>query len=315
MNECMEIDKPLISIIVPIYNVEPYIHQCLDSLICQTYSNLEIILVDDGTPDTCGQICDDCAKKDPRITVLHQENQGVSAARNHGAQVANGKYIAFVDADDWIDSDYILCLYEQLVKTNADIAVALETVDASESYLWTGKEALCTVLYQHLFDTAPWGKLIRAEIVKAVPFPKGMFFEDLAIVCQIVGRANRVAALHCPYYHYRQNPTGTMNGGSVSRLLDELKAADMMYSYSAKLLNSSKAAACRKFSSYCQVLLKLPENGFESEKKRIWKYIRSTRKQVLFDSNSRIKNRIAAFASLFGEKSMRLLWKISQKES
>ena len=77
MNECMEIDKPLISIIVPIYNVEPYIHQCLDSLICQTYSNLEIILVDDGTPDTCGQICDDYAKKDPRITVLHQENQGV----------------------------------------------------------------------------------------------------------------------------------------------------------------------------------------------------------------------------------------------
>ena len=106
-----------------------------------------------------------------------------------------------------------------------------------------------------------------------------------------------------------------MNGGSVSRLLDELKAADMMYSYSAQLLSSSQAAVCRKFSSYCQVVLKLPENGFESEKKRIWKYIRTTRKEVLFDSNARVKNRVAAFASLFGEKSMRLLWKISRKES
>ena len=313
MNECMGTGKPLISIVVPVYNVESYIRQCIESLLNQTYRYLDIILVDDGSLDTSGMICDEYAAADKRITVMHQSNQGVSAARNQGVQTAKGEYIAFVDADDWLTPDYLACLQSAMSKSGADIVVALENQETDICY-WSGTEALETMLYQEKFDTSPWGKLFRAEVAKAVPVPAGMFFEDLAVVCRMIGMAAIVTAVYCSGYCYRKNPTGTMHGGSSSRLLDELKAADMMYRYAVEALDSPKAARCRKFSSYCQVLLKLPKSGFESEKRHIWQYIRTSRKYVLFDSNARLKNRAAAFASIFGEKLMRLLWKMSQKE-
>ena len=125
-------EKPLISVIVPIYKVEKYLNKCVKSIINQTYKNLEIILVDDGSPDNCGKICDKLAERDDRIRIIHKKNGGLSSARNAGIEIANGEYIGFVDSDDYIDNDMFETLYNNIKDNNADLSIIgyqIETID------------------------------------------------------------------------------------------------------------------------------------------------------------------------------------------
>ena len=115
--------NPLISVIVPVYKVENYLDKCIDSIVNQTYNNLEIILVNDGSPDNCPQICDEWKEKDNRIKVIHKENGGVSSARNKGLEIATGSYIAFIDSDDWVEENYISSLYDAIVSNDAQVAL------------------------------------------------------------------------------------------------------------------------------------------------------------------------------------------------
>ena len=306
-------NEACISVIIPVYRVEPYLRKCLDSVLGQTYRNLEVILVDDGSPDGCGSICDAYGARDPRVTVIHQENRGVSAARNTGVGAARGEYIAFVDADDWVEAEHIGYLLQLIRQETADIAVCRCETKAqrggAEAVLLSGEEALRALLYQKLFDTSPWSKLYRADIVKETPFPENMFFEDLAVVCRMFGKAKRVAYSRRRTYHYRRTPDGTMNGGHVERLLDEARAAEMMYEYVTREYPSlTPAAESRRFSACCQVLLKLPKDRKETA--ALWERIRKARRQVLTDPGTRGKNRAAALVSCRGEDAMRKLWKI-----
>mgnify|MGYP005765631407 FL=1 len=311
----METDKPLISIIVPIYKAESYLTQCVTSLMRQTYHHLEIILVDDGSPDGCGALCESFQREDGRITVLHQENKGVSAARNRGILAAQGQYIAFVDADDWADPTYIEYLAGLAGRQQCDAAVIARSgyrMRRSEQPM-TGEQALEQMLYQKAFDTAPWGKLFRKEIVMANLFPEGMFYEDLAVICRMVAAAKHVVVGKHQLYHYRKTPNGTMQGGYVLRLLDEIKAADMMYQF---VLQETpvllRAANCRKFSACCQIFAKLPAQGFEKEKRELWLYLKNNQQEILRDRKARTKNKLAAIILYFGEHIFRKLWEIQQ---
>lgn len=220
MNE----NKPLISVIVPVYKVELYLERCINSITSQTYQNLEIILVDDGSPDKCGEICEAFARNDSRIRVYHKENGGLSDARNFGVERASGKYIAFIDSDDYIAPNYIEYLLNLLNKYNADIACCCmtETYEDTADYrtndeipnekLLTGKEAcreLCGALYMVLITA--WGKLYRSDIVKKYPFPVGKIHEDEATTCKYYYEADRVAVGNKCLYAYYQNPTSIMN--------------------------------------------------------------------------------------------------------
>lgn len=186
MSGCMGSGDALISIVVPVYGTEAYLPQCVESLLAQTHSHLELILIDDGSPDHSGALCDRYGEQDQRVLVIHQENQGVSTARNAGVKAAHGQYIAFVDSDDWVGPDYLAALLQAAEQSEADAVVE---VSGAQTDVWTGPEALRQLCYQKQFDTAPWGKLFRAELVQKTPFPEGMFFEDLAVVCRIIGRA------------------------------------------------------------------------------------------------------------------------------
>nr|WP_302665550.1 glycosyltransferase [uncultured Agathobaculum sp.] len=316
MNGCTETDKPLISIVVPVYKAEQYLAQCVSSLIQQTYHHLEIILIDDGSPDRCGEICDSFRKKDSRVIVLHQENKGVSAARNQGIMVSQGQFIAFVDADDCIEPEYIMYLVGLTKQFQCDAAVIARSgyrMKIAEEKL-TGEQALEQMLYQKAFDTAPWGKLFRKEIVMSNLFPEGMFYEDLAVICRMVAAAKHVAIGKRQLYHYRRTPDGTMQGGHVLRLLDEIKAADLMFQFVSREVPAVyRAANCRKFSACCQVFAKLPENGFEKEKRELWTYLKSSRHEILGDRRARVKNKIAAITLYFGENIFRTLWKMQQR--
>lgn len=214
----------LISVIVPVYNVEKYFVRCIDSIISQTYQNMEIILVDDGSPDNCGSICDRYAQQDARIRVLHKENGGLSDARNCGVEIARGAYIAFIDSDDYVAPNYIEYLYDLLMENDADISCcrSIETSDdwadfaaedATDDIQVLSGEDSCYALMGNLYMTlvTAWGKLYKSEIVQKYPFPKGRKHEDEATTCKYYYEAKKVAVGKAKLYAYYQNPTGIMH--------------------------------------------------------------------------------------------------------
>ena len=179
----------LISVIVPVYNVEPYLRKCVDSILAQSYSNLEVILVDDGSPDNCGAICDEYAEKDARVRVIHKPNGGLFDARNAGLDIMTGDYVALVDSDDWIDKQHLSSMYA-LVNGGADIAVS------DVRLVRTDETEICRFVYQQCEDIADesifgyaWNKLYRRSIIGEVRFTIP-FMEDLPFNLRILGEKN-----------------------------------------------------------------------------------------------------------------------------
>ena len=161
----MGTDKPLISVVVPVYKTEAYLRQCVDSLLMQTYPNLEIILVDDGSPDGSGAVCDQYARRDARICVIHQKNGGVSAARNAGVQVATGQYIAFVDSDDWVDPDYVKTLFQAAERLSKSKVHKPISGQARKLY---GKCATKNCMTRHLGESCFGLKLSRKFLFQRI---------------------------------------------------------------------------------------------------------------------------------------------------
>ncbi len=218
----------MISIIVPVYKVEPYLHQCVDSILNQTYRDLEIILIDDGSPDRCGEICDEYARKDNRVRVLHTENRGLSAARNLGLREATGDYIGFVDSDDWIEPDMYEVLLTRLEETGADISVCglwyehpNRTKEAGKlpDIVYIGNEALIMVLSNGQ-QNCVWNKLYCSELWESILFPDGRVYEDVATTYKAILKAKKVVSTSICLYHYRQRTESIGKTRSMKNLID-----------------------------------------------------------------------------------------------
>ena len=224
-----------ISVIVPVYKVEPYLDKCISSIVNQTYKNLEIILVDDGSPDNCPAMCDAWAEKDSRIRVIHKTNGGLSDARNAGMAVATGELMAFVDSDDWIDAHYIEYLYNALRQTNADISACdlREVYDDSvmtaiaeqmpQVEISTPEEAIEDILHNRRFRAVAWNKLYTRKVMTGESFETGRLHEDEFFSYRLYDKAARLAYIDLPLYNYRQRPGSIMTSFSV-RHLDALDA-------------------------------------------------------------------------------------------
>lgn len=206
-------EESKISVIVPVYKVEPYLLRCLDSLVTQTYQNLEIILVDDGSPDNCGAICDGCAARDGRIRVIHKENGGVSSARNTGLAAAAGEWIGWVDGDDWIEPDLYENMLQKAVEHGADIVVCgwrEEYPDRTafwgwdELQVWNREQALGLLVEDKTMRSYLCDKLWRRELLEGIVFPEGRIYEDTMTVFQFFRRAETVIGIPGAGYHYRQ---------------------------------------------------------------------------------------------------------------
>ena len=207
--------KPLVSIIIPVYQVEKYLDKCIVSVINQTYNNLEIILVDDGSPDNCPAICDQWQTKDPRIKVIHQENGGLSHARNEGLKIATGEFIGFVDSDDWIEPKMYETLLTALLESDADIAICNYQSEHEDSQViiqktklpvintYTAEAALELLLSEKAFiHNFVWNKLFRKHLLENLPFPEGKLYEDIAWTPKIIGEAKKIITIDLPFYHY-----------------------------------------------------------------------------------------------------------------
>lgn len=235
----------MISVIVPVYNVEPYLRQCIDSILAQTYTDFELILIDDGSTDNCGAVCDEYAAKDDRIRVFHQENAGVSAARNTGITAARGEYIAFVDSDDWVVPTYLNRLYMQLIEYDADISVCgmLSFADDCEPEnadffadgnlkIMTGRDA-CLSIYRMdgIVPIMAWGKLYRRQLFAGIHYPIGKIHEDDATTPKLLYRAKKISILSAPLYAYRQRKGSIMHERFTEKHFDTIYAIDSCISF------------------------------------------------------------------------------------
>ena len=209
-----------ISVIVPIYKVEKYLKRCVDSIINQTYKNLEIILVDDGSPDNCGRICDEYAKTDDRIRVIHKENGGLSDARNAGIDIASGEYLSFIDSDDWVDENFINLLYKNIVENDADIAITGITCvydDKSEDMYIPAQGCINNIRALELLNETGYvymvvacNKLYKKKMFDNIRYPKGRINEDELVIHKIFYEADKICLLTDKNYYYYQRTDSIM---------------------------------------------------------------------------------------------------------
>ena len=203
----------LVTIIVPVYKTKEFLNKCIDSIVHQTYKDLQIILVDDGSPDECGAICDDWAKRDKRVYVIHKENGGLSDARNAGVACAEGTYITFIDSDDWIEEDYVSYLMEGILNYDAQVSVCnLFTVRDGRADPWrkpdnryrvmTSVDAVKDMMYGHSFDTSACAKMYHRSCFDSIRFPVGRLYEEVATTYRLLLSQKRVAVGMRPLYNY-----------------------------------------------------------------------------------------------------------------
>lgn len=223
--------QPVISVILPVYNVEGYVTRCLDSIAAQTYWNIEIIAVDDGSLDHSGRLCEAYAAKEKRLQVVRfPVNRGPSAARNEGVRRAQGRYICFVDADDYIEPELLQKLYENLLENGADVSACgadgLPIKDGPAA-VYSQREAVRCLAKGTPFNLVPWGKLYRAELVKNCPFDERVFYsEDLLFLYQLFKQVQKLSYLPDRLYHYVCREGSQMQSGISGRKCTALMVND-----------------------------------------------------------------------------------------
>ena len=257
--------KELISIIVPVYNVEKYLKKCVDSIVNQTYKNLEIILVDDGATDNSGKICDELVELDNRIKVYHKKNGGLSDARNYGVERAAGDYIGFVDSDDYIDAEMYEKLYEAIKKENVDVAECnLKIVYPEKTDLFTDQKyyQICNkqeYLEEYLKIEKIFGsacvRLTKADIAKKLKFPVRKLYEDTYYAYDLIGIVDKYVIMDNPYYNYLMRENSITNAKFNPRIFDLIEIVEKFHTNVYKNYPSLKEAAdCRKMYAYFSVL-------------------------------------------------------------
>ena len=307
-------DEELISVIVPIYNVERYLRRCIDSIIYQSYENIEIILVDDGSSDSSGDICEEYKERDKRVCVIHKENGGLSDARNVGIDIATGKYLTFIDSDDYVSISYIEELYNYLIQNKADIAVCsmqkvsgyltekLIEKDACKIKVWNSEDALRQMLLQYDITCNAWGKLYISELFKNIRYPKGKLYEDLATTYKLIDMSNKIVFFDKKLYAYYQRIDSIQNSEFSEKKLDEIEIVNELVSFVEKKYPRLKNAVInRKISSYFHVLFSISDmQKYDFIAVKLREEIKKDRTAIMFARDVNKKVRIGCLLSFLG---------------
>jgi len=292
----------MVSVIVPVYNGEKYLGECLDSILDQTYGDIEVIVVDDGSTDATAEIIRRYASADPRVRYFFKDNGGLSSARNFGLRNANGELVTFVDADDKIAPRFCEIMLSEL--GDADIAkcgfshksthhIPSPSVRLSPSYF------IEKTLYQTQFHNSAWAAVYRRSLFDKVQFAEGLYYEDLDIFYKLVEASGKdVVWVGSPLYYYRENQGSFINTFTPKRL-DVLAVTEQIEKHYAST-EIARAARNRRFSANYNMALLCGLNGRTDISRQCWALVKSYRKEVLSDSDSRLKNRIGAAVSYLG---------------
>ncbi len=266
----MSQEKALISVIIPVYKVEKYVEKCIQSVINQTYENLQIILVDDGSPDNCGKICDEYAKKDHRIEVIHKSNGGLSDARNKGLEIAKGEYIGFVDSDDYIEADMYEVLYNLLKQYNADVSICnFYTVSQGKISIKNAEngikeynriEILKEILLDKNIQSYAWNKLYKKELFDEIKYPIGKKYEDIGTTFFLLEKCNKVVVTGKSEYYYINRQDSIVNNVTETTITDYIELIMQRYDYIEE--NIKELSSYNK--DYLKRILKTAEKDIKS---------------------------------------------------
>lgn len=300
-------NQPLVSVIVPVYKVEAFLQKCLQSIDNQSYKNLEIILVDDGSPDQCGRICDEFAARKKNVIVVHQDNQGLSASRNIGVSVSKGEYIVFVDSDDFISDNHIEYLLNLILKYNADISVGkyipvynpsvkpIKQTSESKEILLTREESMREACYGIKFGMSAWSKMYKRNLVEKYPYPVGKLYEELATTYKILSESERVVFGTMCIYYYVQRPDSIMHKEIGERELYGLVAAkdllNFMIDNYPSVVHAAKVRLLIKVQQYMPALFATNQNKstFSFLRNEMCPYFKEVIKDRYIGINLRVK--------------------------
>ena len=281
----------LISVIVPVYKVEPYLRRCVDSILKQTFTDFELILVDDGSPDKCGEICDEYASKDNRIHVIHQDNNGLSAARNAGIdwtfENSDSEWISFVDSDDWVACNYLQALFQGVIESRLSVS-ACAFIKTKKKIEDEQKELQFDVLNTETYYVTnrtnfiiAWGKLYKKECFRKIRYPVGKIHEDEFVTYLILFQFSQISVINSPLYYYQINDNGIMHSSSNHGIANALEALDEQLLFFKK--NGLKNAYYTSIVHYINTLSALLRDDQNNEyaiktiKKILYKHILKTR--------------------------------------
>lgn len=307
--------QPLISVIVPVYNVVEYVGKCIDSILNQSYKHIEVILVDDGSTDGSGEVCDTYASKHNHIRVIHKANGGLSTARNAGLADAKGEYLTFVDSDDMIHREYVSTLYKYIEAERAEISsVSFLKIDEGQrvpttaprgamKVFYSGVDAVESMLFQQGYiDNSACAKLFKTDLFSNHRFPEGMLYEDLATIPFVCLNAKCIVAADTPMYFYRKRDTSILGRFTLRRahVLDVVD--DLVVTLSQKHPTLANAANSRKFSANMNILWLMTATGTKDDAlvTRCWENVRVLRKMMILHPKVRMKNKLGAIISLCG---------------
>lgn len=319
--------KCLISVVIPVYNVEAYLDRCIKSVLNQTYDNLQIILVDDGSKDESGKICENYMKIDSRILVIHQENQGLSGARNTGIKSAKGDYITFIDSDDYIENDYIEYLFDLATKYNAEISICTHRAiyetglelsrESDKEFVMNKEEALKNMLYYQDFDVSAWAKLYEKDLFKNVCFPIRRYYEDAATTYKLIDLSNKIAFGGQSKYNYMIRNNSIVNNNNYKSKLDLIKSTEEMCGYINENYPNLKQASKRRlvYANLSTLRQIIDYDDNQSDVKKIINTVRNTGVSLLFYNDVHIRDKFGIISCLFGNEMFKYSWKLYEKIS
>lgn len=284
-----------ISIIVPVYNVELYLRRCIDSILNQTFTDFELILVDDGSPDSSGKICDEYAESDERIKVIHKKNSGPASARNTGLDVANGEWITFVDSDDWINKEYLEKLYNSCKNNGVDISTC-GFFQTEGNEIEIERQKFNIKLYNpedlwienQLRATVPWGKLYKKDLWSKIRFPVGKFAEDEYTIYKVLFQCKKIAHSEAELYYYFVNLNSITKSEWSLKWLDAVEAIGQQLKYFKKhKFERAEELTIRVYENVIDRNCKQTENKYIKENKKLKKL----KRRLYINYKSEIKKR------------------------
>lgn len=309
----------MISIIIPIYNREKYIDKCIESILAQTYTDWELILVDDGSTDSSGEIAESYAKDNERISVIHVENGGMSWARNKGIEKTKGEYITFLDSDDELYPDSLKALLTALEGNDAEISIGSfvygEKKDkipgnVCRERLYDSKEAIEDVLFQKKLLPSAWGKIYKRSLFDKIRFREGIYYEDLDLFYKLFLEAKKIVYIDTPVYFYRDTPGSILHEWKPKRL-DVLEVTKRMEVFLEKTEPSLvRAARDRRLSANFNMFCLATIHGEKEIADGCWRLIKCYRKESLLNKKVRLKNKAGIILSYFGKRFFGFIGKI-----
>ncbi len=314
-----------VSVIVPVFNVEKYLNECIQSLINQTYSDIEIILVDDGSSDMSPEICDSYASD--KVKVYHKNNGGLSSARNFGIEKSTGRFLCFVDSDDCVDSNFIELMYQALRKAGDDCLIAMCCFTRKRDDLGKGsktrnlmnnRKVLNNILYQKddlLFSVAACNKMYYREVFEDIGYPLNKLNEDMFVICDIISKTPKVVVVDYNGYYYRVNQSSITQSSFKHKNMDVIEACDIILNFVSNnehYKSLKNAAVNLKFRRSFQMLYKLwlSDSKEYRDEQVLYNYLKKMAPVIMHDKNAKKSTKMVAYATLLGKRILKCLVKI-----